>query len=226
MTAADQPQAPTSPLAGWAGRTTDRPLTLILLRHGVTASTLAKLFCGSGGTDPGLVDQGREQARRAADFLTARGGIDAVVASPLARTQETAAFTAERLGLDITLEPGLAEAAFGEWDGLTFLQIMERWPEQFTAWLDSTAVVAPGGESFDQVAERVDAALSGLIERYAGQTVVAVSHVTPIKLLVRRALDAPMHVIHRMELAPASLTTIDWWPGGAPSLKSFSITPS
>ena len=51
------------------------------------------------------------------------------------------------------------------------------------------------------------------------------SHVTPIKLLMRRALDAPMSIIYRMELAPASITTIAWWPDGAASVRNFNIVP-
>lgn len=212
-------------LVGWRGAMHGEPTTLILLRHGVTASTLGKLFCGSGGSDPGLVAEGEEQARRAAEHLAARGGIDAIIASPLRRTQETAGVVAEALGLDVTTEPLIAEAAFGEWDGFSFAEIMDRWPTELDAWLASTAVAPPGGETFDAVAERTAHLQQRLVEEHAGKTIVAVSHVTPIKMLTRLALGAPMDVIYRMELAPASLTTIVWWPDGTPSLRSFSVTP-
>ena len=110
------------------------------------------------------------------------------------RTRETAAVVANELGLDVDLEAGLAEASFGEWDGFTFAEIMERWPNELSDWLGSTAVAPPGGEPFDEVYERVTAAADRLLEAYAGKTIVAVSHVTPIKMMVRRALDAPMKV--------------------------------
>ena len=64
-----------------------------------------------------------------------------------------------------------------------------------------------------------------LLRDYAGQRIVAVSHVTPIKMMVRLALDAPMRSIYKMELAPASITTIQWWPDGTPSLRNFSLLP-
>ncbi|EFQ83509.1 phosphoglycerate mutase family protein [Aeromicrobium marinum DSM 15272] len=217
--------SPTSPVAGWRGRGDADPLTLVLLRHGVTTNTVGKLFCGSGGTDPGLTAEGEAQAERAAEHLHRLGQVEAIVSSPLRRTQETAGIVARRLGMDVELEPGLAEAAFGEWDGHGFTDIMQKWPAEMDAWLGSTSVAPPGGESFDDVSARAEEALTGLVDRFAGKTVVAVSHVTPIKLLVRLALDSPMHVIHRMELAPASLTTIAWWPGGAPSLRAFSHVP-
>jgi broad specificity phosphatase PhoE/ribonuclease HI len=216
--------APVAPAAGWAA-TPGEPTTLILLRHGVTPATERKVFSGSGGADPGLTDAGTEQAKRAAAWLARHGGVDAVVASPLRRTRETAAIVAAELGLEVALDPGLIEASFGDWDGYTFAEIQERWPAEITAWLGSTAVPPPGGEAFDVVDARVAAARDRLLQTYVGQTVVAVSHVTPIKLLVRGALEAPMAVIYKMELSPASITTISWWPDGNASLRNFNLVP-
>lgn len=214
-----------NPLVGWKSGLDGAPTTIILLRHGVTESTDRKLFCGSGGADPGLTSTGEEQAQRAASWIASHGGADAIVASPLQRTRETASFVSRELGLDVELEAGIAEAAFGEWDGFSFPEVMERWPDELDQWLGSTAIAPPGGEPFDSVYERVTAARDRLIEKYAGKTVVAVSHVTPIKMMVRLALDAPMPVIYKMELAPASITTISWWPDGTPSLRNFSVVP-
>ncbi|MEO6605033.1 MAG: histidine phosphatase family protein, partial [Aeromicrobium sp.] len=109
----------TNPLIGWRDELHGQPTTIILLRHGVTESTDRKLFCGSGGADPGLTPVGEEQALRAASWIESHGGADAIVASPLQRTRETASFVSRALGLDVELEAGIAEAAFGEWDGLT-----------------------------------------------------------------------------------------------------------
>ncbi|RYJ05085.1 MAG: bifunctional RNase H/acid phosphatase, partial [Actinomycetales bacterium] len=220
-----QSEKGSNPLLGWRGSVHGEPTTLVLLRHGVTDSTVRKLFCGSGGTDPGLNADGEAQAVRAAAWIARKHQVDAIVASPLRRTQETAGFVSRELGLDVALEPGMAEAAFGDWDGHSFAEIMEGWPDELSAWLGSTAVAPPGGETFDAVYERVQAARDRILERYAGQTVVVTSHVTPIKMMVRLALDAPMSVIHAMELAPASITTIAWWPDGTPSLRNFSVVP-
>ncbi|UYM05590.1 bifunctional RNase H/acid phosphatase [Solicola gregarius] len=217
--------APKNPLVGWRDASLGEPVTVIALRHGITPNTLEKRFCGSGGSDPGLTDEGVAQAERAAAYLARRGGVDAIVSSPLRRTQETAQVVGDKLGVDTAIEDGFAEAAFGEWDGLTFAEVKERWPEQLEAWLSSTAVAPKGGEPFDKVYKRVGRARERIVETYAGKTVVVVSHVTPIKMLVRIALGAPMQVIYRMELAPASLTTIQWWPDGTPSLRAFSYVP-
>lgn len=218
--------APTTPAQlGWRGGIQGHPTTIVLLRHGVTQSTERKLFCGSGGSDPGLTPTGVEQARRAASWLKRLGGVDAIVSSPLQRTRETAAVVANELGLDVDLEAGLAETAFGEWDGFSFADIMERWPTELDDWLASTAVAPPGGEPFDEVAERVAAARDRILEAHPGKTVVAVSHVTPIKLLVRLALEAPIQVIYKLELAPASITTIQWWPDGTASVRNVNVVP-
>ncbi|GAA3530473.1 bifunctional RNase H/acid phosphatase [Aeromicrobium flavum] len=214
-----------NPLLGWRGSMHGDPTTVILLRHGVTAHTQRKLFSGTGGEDPPLVDEGVEQARRAAAWIAERGGADAIVASPLLRTRQTADQVAQRLGLPVEIEEGFAEAGFGDWDGFSFGDIMKRWPTELESWLSSTSVPPPGGESFDDVAKRVEAARDRLLQTHAGRTVVVVSHVTPIKLMVRLALGADMGVIHRMELSPASITTMAWWPDGTPSLRNFSVTP-
>ncbi|MGH3322783.1 MAG: histidine phosphatase family protein, partial [Streptosporangiaceae bacterium] len=195
------------------------------LRHGITENTLAKRFCGSGGSDPGLTAEGEAQAARAGAYLRRAGGADALVASPLTRTRETATIVGRELGLDAEVDPDLAETAFGEWDGQSFAEVRQKWPDQMEAWLSSTAVAPPGGEPFDAVFERVRHARERIVRSYPGRTVVAVSHVTPIKMLVRLALGAPMPVIYRMELAPASITTIQWWPDGTPSMRTFSYVP-
>jgi broad specificity phosphatase PhoE len=148
----------------------------------------------------------------------------AVLSSPLRRAQETAAAVATAVGLEVRVEPAFVEAAFGEWDGLDFAAVKQRWPAELRAWLDSPAVAPPGGESLDEVYRRVRVGRDKVLARYPGRTVVVVSHVTPIKQLVRLALDAPSHTVFRMELAPGSLQLVRWWPDGGSSLQAFNVT--
>jgi probable phosphoglycerate mutase len=214
---------PASP--GWSARFAAPPTTLVLVRHGVTEHTERRVFSGSGGTDPQLTDTGRDQAKRAGEWISALGNVDAIVSSPLQRTQETAAAIASVLGLDVDIEPGFAEVGFGDWEGHSFGEIMQKWPDELQRWLDSTAVAPPRGESIDAVRERVLAARDKVMADHPEKTIVVVSHVTPIKLLVAEALGAPVTSVYRMELAPASITTIQWWPDGATSLRNFSHVP-
>jgi probable phosphoglycerate mutase len=208
-------------VVGWA---TDlgTPTTTLLGRHGATPYSLEKRFSGSGGADPALAPIGEQQAEALAREIAARGGVDAIVSSPLLRTLQTAERVAHATGASIDIEPGIAECAFGEWDGFTFAEVNERWPVELAAWLASTDVAPPGGESFAECRDRVDRARRDLLTRHAGQRVAVISHVTPIKLMTGICVDAPLSSLYRMELAPCSLTTIAWFADGNSSLFGFA----
>jgi ribonuclease H / adenosylcobalamin/alpha-ribazole phosphatase len=203
------------------------PTTLILVRHGETPHTREKKFSGLGGDDPGLNADGRAQVAATAEWLAVLADdIDAVVSSPLRRTQETAAILAEVLGKQVEIEDGLAEAAFGTWDGLTFAEVQDNHPDDLGAWLGAVDVAPTGGgESFVDVDQRVRRTRDRLLAAYPGKTVLAVTHVTPIKVLVKLALDAPLDSLFRMELAPASVTVISWYPDGQASMRMFNGRP-
>jgi probable phosphoglycerate mutase len=211
---------------GWSGGADlGTPTTFVLLRHGETPLTPHKRFSGSGGSDPDLSDQGRRQARAAAEALAARGTVQAVVTSPLARCRQTAAIVADRLGLPVEVEDGLRETDFGAWEGLTFGEVRERHPEDLNAWLASAeARPTGGGESFATVSRRVAAARDALTERHSGRTVLLVTHVTPIKTLVRLALGAPPESLFRMELSAASLSVVAYFSDGTASLRLLNDT--
>ncbi|MFJ3949140.1 bifunctional RNase H/acid phosphatase [Streptomyces libani] len=217
--------APSAPPAGWGAPDLGPPATFVLLRHGETALTPEKRFSGSGGTDPELSAAGRRQAEATAAALAARGTIQAVVSSPLRRCRETAEAVAARLGLEVRIEEGLRETDFGAWEGLTFAEVRERFPEDLDAWLGS-ARVAPtgGGESFAAVARRVAVARDKLLARYAGRTVLLVTHVTPVKTLVRLALGAPPESLFRMELSAASLSAVAYFSDGNASVRLLNDT--
>ncbi|MFC6286798.1 bifunctional RNase H/acid phosphatase [Nocardioides sp. GCM10027113] len=205
-----------APARGWSPPG-GPPTTLVLVRHGVTNHTVEKRFSGGlASANPGLSDEGRDQVRATADWLAPLAGeVAAVVASPVRRTLESAEILADRLGLDVAVEPGFAEMEFGEWDGLTFDEVAQRHPEALDAWLGSLDQ-APGGdgESFRAVEERVLAGLERVLETHAGRTVVVVSHVTPIKTLVAHAVEAPLEAVFRMELSPASVSVLSFYTAG------------
>ncbi|GCD99923.1 bifunctional RNase H/acid phosphatase [Embleya hyalina] len=218
--AASAKARPTAP--GW-GPDLGRPTTLVLLRHGETALTPQKRFSGTGA-DPELSERGRWQAARAAEALAERGTIEAIVSSPLGRCRQTAEAVAQRLGLKVREEPGFRETDFGAWEGLTFAEARERTPDALDAWLTSADAAPPGGESFTEVARRVEVARDKTIARYAGRTVLVVTHVTPIKTLVRIALGAPAESMFRMELSAAAISAVQWWSDGNASLRVFNET--
>lgn len=210
--------------SGW-GPDLGPPTTFVLLRHGETPLTPEKRFSGSGGSDPGLSAAGRSQARAVAEAMAARGGIQAIVTSPLLRCRETAAAVAERTGLDVRVDEGLRETDFGAWEGLTFAEARERFPEDLDAWLQSTDVrPTGGGESFATVARRLALSRDKLLARYPGKRLLVVTHVTPVKTLVRLALGAPPMSLFRMELSAASVSTVDYYADGSASLRLLNDT--
>jgi broad specificity phosphatase PhoE/ribonuclease HI len=217
---AEVPEPEPKPRAtyGWSAPTTT-PTKLLLLRHGETPLSIEKRFSGRG--NPDLTDRGRAQASAAAGRLAGRG-VDVVVTSPLARARQTADAVGEALGIPVAVEDGFAETDFGEWEGLTFGQVRERWPEDMKKWLSNPAVAPPGGESFAATAQRVGAARERLVSSYDGSTVVVVSHVTPIKLVIRDALGAPMDVLFRIHLETASMSEVDWFADGNSVVRSLN----
>ncbi|MGC9442294.1 bifunctional RNase H/acid phosphatase [Streptomyces sp. WG5] len=222
---ADVRAARTVASPGWGPPDMGAPATFVLLRHGETPLTPQKRFSGSGGSDPSLSSVGREQAEKVAASLARRGTIQAVVASPLARTRETAGIVAARLGLAVTVDEGLRETDFGAWEGLTFGEVRERYPDDMDAWLSSPdAEPTGGGESFAATGARVAVTRDRLAAAYAGRTVLLVSHVTPIKTFVRLALGAPPESLFRMELSAASLSAVAYYADGGASVRLFNDT--
>ncbi|MFF8091788.1 bifunctional RNase H/acid phosphatase [Streptomyces sp. NPDC016675] len=222
---ADVRAAKTVASPGWGPPDMGAPATFVLLRHGETPLTPQKRFSGSGGSDPSLSAAGREQAEKVAASLARRGTVQAVVASPLARTRETARIVAARLGLEVTVEEGLRETDFGAWEGLTFGEVRERYPDDLNAWLSSPdAEPTGGGESFAATGARVAATRDKLVAAYGGRTVLLVTHVTPIKTFVRLALGAPPESLFRMELSAASLSAVAYYADGGASVRLFNDT--
>ncbi|MEY2228488.1 bifunctional RNase H/acid phosphatase [Streptomyces sp. BF23-19] len=209
---------------GW-GPDMGAPATFVLLRHGETALTPQKRFSGSGGSDPELSPAGLRQATAVAEALAARGTIQTVISSPLRRCRETAQAVADRLGLTVTVEEGLREVDFGAWEGLTFAEVQQRFPDDLQAWLDSPkAAPTGGGESFLSATRRISATRDRLLSAYAGRTVLLVTHVTPVKILVRLALGAPPEALFRMELSAASLSAVAYYADGNASVRLLNDT--
>lgn len=221
---AGEPLPETAPTAGWSAADLGTPTTFVLLRHGETALTPEKRFSGSGGSDPELSEKGRWQAQQAAISFAARGTVQAIVSSPLARCRQTAEAIATRLGLEVRIDEGLRETDFGVFEGLTFAEVRERHPAELDAWLASAKTAPPGGESFAAVARRVALSRDKLLARYAGRTVLLVTHVTPVKTLVRLALGAPPESLFRMELSAASVSAVAYYADGNASLRLLNDT--
>ena len=177
---------------GWHAATT-KPTTMVLVRHGASVLSPQRRFSGRG--DVPLSPDGNKQAERVAARRTA----DAI---------------ARATGLTVTLDQDLVEADFGAWEGLTWAEARERWPVELEKWLASPDVAPPGGESFSEVADRVARARDRMLAAYPGQTIAVVSHVSPLKTLLRLALEAPPQTLYRLQLDVTGVSEVDWYADG------------
>ena len=204
------------------------PTRLLLLRHGQTEMSALRRYSGRG--DVPLTELGRAQAAAAAKRLAATEGLVVdgeavpIISSPLTRTKQTAQAVADALGGRVETHPGLIETDFGEWEGLTFAEAADRDPELHRSWLGDSSVPPPGGESFDVVHRRVRKARDELIAQHGGRTLVLVSHVTPIKTLLRMGLDAGPQLLFRLHLDLAALSIVEFYPDGNASVRLVNDT--
>ena len=207
--------------ASWTGQV-GAPTRLLLLRHGQTALSVERRYSGHG--DPELTPLGRAQAAGAAARLAAMPGIAAVLTSPLRRARDTAQAVAEATGAPLAVRDGLIETDFGAWEGLTFAEAKARDPELHAAWLGSEEVAPPGGESFAAVGRRVEEERAAVVGEFPEATVVLVTHVTPIKMLLRDALQGGPGVLYRLHLDLAALSIVDFYPDGGASVRLVNDT--
>jgi probable phosphoglycerate mutase len=191
-----------------------RPTVVLFVRHGKTPTT-GKVLPGQG-RGLNLSEAGQEEAKHVAARIAAlpAGTVGAVYASNLERAGETAAAIGAEIGLDVQVDPDLADCDTGEWTGKDLKELgklpawreMRSWPGGFRF---------PGGESAWEVGARVAAAVERLRQRHPGQVVVAVSHADPIKLAVGAALGSPPDFNDRVLVSTCSVTAISYSAYGA-----------
>ena len=177
--------------------------TFYLVRHGEPA-VFGRINGRLAGV--GLSAKGRAEIGAAAERLAGEG-IEAIYASPLDRTRETAEILAGRLGLPVALRDDLIELDFGEWTGLTFDQV--RADSRWLPWQNCRSVAAiPGGESWRQVQDRVVGALFALRRIHPAGAVAVASHGDVIRAALLFALGMPLDLYARLEIGLGSTSTI------------------
>lgn len=200
-----------------AGPDLDAPTRVVLVRHGTTDFTTAGRLDGRGGADPGLDDAGREQARALARRMPSwvGDGRAVVVTSSLRRAVETGAVIADALGVTAQVDADWDEQSFGAWDGRSVAQIAARWPDDFARLRTDGAFAPEGGETHEQVRERVAGAYGRAVEQAGpGGVVVVVAHRKPVFLAIAQALGLGFEHFWRLAIAPGSISEIDVWSDG------------
>jgi broad specificity phosphatase PhoE len=175
-----------------------------LVRHG--EHVLAGRVLAGRTPGVGLSQRGRAEIAWVADRL-ADEKVEALYASPMQRTRETAEILSARLNLPVRYREDVIELDFGEWTGLTFDQV--RADRRWQPWQMQRSIAAvPGGESMRQVQDRVVNALCDLRQTHPDATVAIVSHGDVIRAALLFALGMPLDSYSRIEVALASISTI------------------
>jgi probable phosphoglycerate mutase len=193
---------------------------LFLVRHGEAAGNRRMTYLGT--RDEPLTDKGLQQARMVSAALS-QLPIAAVVSSPLRRASETAARIREACAIDLRLDPRLAEGSFGRWEGLTRDEVLNLGGQDaslLARWESDASCAPPEGESIESVQKRVLGLVEELARDRAGDGVVLVSHVGPIKALLAAVLDIPLQATRRLFLDPATISIVEW--GCHPLLRLFN----
>lgn len=234
VVAADLEYNPELPSSVRAPRNVSKKLTtIILVRHGRTILTETHRISGRGGEDPQLSEAGIQDAQAVAEELSkvSHSGAYAkvlkptvVVSSPIARTRETAAIIAAKLGIKVEINDDIAEIAFGDWDGHTNQEVAENWPDQYEQWRGDVKISPPGGESLEEFDVRVQNGLADILEKYEGQTVVVVSHVMPIRGFLKSAMQAGWPSYWRISVAPCSMSIVRFWGNEAAEITVVNQT--
>lgn len=178
---------------------------LLLIRHGETPATVERLFVGS--TNVELTPGGHEQARAVAQRLK-HVRIDALYVSPLTRCMQTAAPIVETTGLRPRVDGALRECDFGSWEGMSFQEVFQKDPDGLRRWVTEEGHSSHGGESREQLADRVWAWWLAAAVKHENDTVCAVTHGGPIRSAVQRGLQAPFSAFLSIEIDPASITLL------------------
>ncbi|MDQ6798529.1 MAG: MSMEG_4193 family putative phosphomutase [Actinomycetota bacterium] len=197
-----------------------RPTIVLFVRHGHTATTGKVLPGRAGGLH--LDDTGRAQAQAVAERLAALKSIDAIYASPLERTRETAAAIATLRGLKVRIDRGLLELDIGAWTG-DELKAASRRPEWKVVQRYPSGFRFPDGESFVEMQGRMVATVARIRATHPGQTVVAVSHADPIKAAIGHAMGAHLDMFQRFAVSPCSVSAVSYGDSGPMVLSVNSV---
>ncbi len=203
-----------------AKRTQQKPTTVILVRHGRTPTTGQVLPGQAKGLF--LSSEGEAQAEAAAKSIASVfTNVAAIYASPLERTKQTATPIANALGLKLKTDKRLMDGNTGEWTGLR-LKDLAKLPEWSRVQHNPSMFRFPGGESLLEMQARANAAVSEIVDKHTGETIVVVSHADPIKSVIATALGSPLDMFQRIDIVPCSISVVTY--GSTPQVHVVGAT--
>ncbi len=195
---------------------------VIFIRHGQTEWNVTGRY--QGQSDVKLTEEGRKQAEKLADnFPVAK--VDAIYASDLCRAMVTAETIAAKFGLKVQAEPAFRELSFGDWEGLTYQQIVDKWEEAMANFLQHPDILEiPGGESFPAVQQRAMKRLNELIEKHDGQTIVVVAHGAVLRTMLTAALHMPLQYLWSIRQFNTAVNIVRYDSDANPTVELLNST--
>ncbi|RYZ06731.1 MAG: histidine phosphatase family protein [Comamonadaceae bacterium] len=186
---------------------------IIAVRHGETAWNVDARI--QGQLDIGLNDTGRWQARRVGRALSSEG-LHAIYSSDLGRAHETARAIGDAAGIQVIPHTGLRERRFGMFEGKTFDEIHQAWPDHANSWRKRIPEWEPpeGGESLLQLRERVGRTMNDLAARHAGEQIAVVAHGGVLDALYRIATGQEVNSPRTWQLPNGAINRLLWTPEG------------
>jgi len=189
---------------------TAQPARLLLIRHAEVEPRYQNVF--GGQIDMNLSERGREQAKVLANFLSGKQ-FDAIYASPMKRVQQTLAPTLENKTPKPTVMAGLREVCFGNWTGLNWQEVREKFGVHPYDWLDEIELGrVPNGESSIQFRARVEPCLNQIIQKHPGETVAIFCHGGVIRMMLSTLLGLPLPKTNAFEIEYTSVTQVALHP--------------
>ena len=195
---------------------------VIFIRHGQTEWNVTGRY--QGQSDVKLTEEGKKQAEKLADnFPVAK--VDAIYASDLCRAMVTAETIAKKFGLKVQAEPAFRELSFGDWEGLTYQQIVDKWEDAMANFLQHPDILEiPGGESFPAVQQRAMKRLNELIEKHDGQTIVVVAHGAVLRTMLTAALHMPLQYLWSIRQFNTAVNIVRYDADANPTVELLNST--
>ncbi|MDD6134362.1 MAG: histidine phosphatase family protein [Selenomonadaceae bacterium] len=195
---------------------------VVFVRHGQTEWNVSGRY--QGQSDVALSAAGIEQAEKlAANFPVEH--IDAIYASDLIRARVTAETVAKRFGLGVNLEPAFRELSFGDWEGLTYEQIVASWPDAMENFLAHPDILyIPHGESFPEVQQRAMSRLQELIQKHEGQTIMVAAHGAVLRTMLTAALHMPLQYLWSIRQFNTAVNIVRYDAEGNPTVELLNST--
>ncbi|MDG2497053.1 MAG: histidine phosphatase family protein [Aquiluna sp.] len=224
---ASLPLATIQPRSIRAPRQLVEPTTVVVIRHGSTASTEANLISGGDGDDPVLSSLGETEASLAAaaipdllDFYQLPG-VSRIVHSPMTRTTQTANAIAATLRIETESDSRLKEIGFGDWEGISMTELEVDSNAAVAAWRNSATSKPPRGESIEELEARVARAVTELVASSQGKTVAIVTHMMPTRAIARMAQRSNDQTNWNINFAPCGISIYRFY--GTDFAESFCI---